>query len=66
MTTPTIEPGLKGTLSPEEYTTKTTPQRCRAVAPCFSGFGHLFSLPTGAPDVDLAAGYIAPGGNTPL
>jgi hypothetical protein len=25
MTTPTIEPGLKGTLSPEEYTTKTTP-----------------------------------------
>ena len=39
--TPSIEPGLKGTLSPEEYTTKTAPHWGETYSAALAAYGNM-------------------------
>ena len=58
MTTPTIEPGLKGTLSPEEYTTKTPPHWGETY-PMIAGYGNIdYVCVAFATDADKEAALI--------
>jgi hypothetical protein len=59
MTTPTIEPGLKGTLSPEEYTTKTTPSWGETYLSAIAKYGDMDYVSIAfATDADKAAALI--------
>jgi hypothetical protein len=58
MTTPTIEPGLKGTLSPQEYTTKVEPHWGETY-PMIAGYGNIdYVCVAFATDADKAAALI--------
>jgi hypothetical protein len=59
MTTPTIEPGLKGTLSPEEYTTKTMPHWGQTYLAASARYGDMDYVSVAfATDADKAAALI--------
>jgi Acetoacetate decarboxylase (ADC) len=58
MTTPTIEPGLKGTLPPEEYTTKTMPHWGQTYLTIASYWDVDFVAIAFATDADKAAALI--------
>jgi hypothetical protein len=59
MTAPTIEQGLKGTLSPEEYTTKTTPSWGQTYDPASANYGDMDYVSVAyATDADKAAALI--------
>jgi hypothetical protein len=59
MTAPTIEQGLKGTLSPEEYTTKTTPHWGPTYDPATANYGNMDYVSVAyATDADKAAALI--------
>jgi hypothetical protein len=59
MTAPTVEQGLKGTLSPEEYTTKTTPSWGQTYDPASANYGDMDYVSVAyATDADKAAALI--------
>jgi hypothetical protein len=59
MTTPTIEPGLKGTLSPEEYTTRAMPHWGETYLPAMARYGNMDYVSIAfATDADKAAALI--------
>jgi hypothetical protein len=59
MSTPTVEQGLKGTLSPEEYTTKATPSWGQTYDPASANYGDMDYVSVAfATDADKAAALI--------